>query len=158
QGEAGEGDVRPVHELRCGVERVVGCRRRWRSRSLPPARRARICAACCGRAVTARARPANSRMSRGARTFLTLVIVCASLAVFVPAASAVPISVACNGGGCATGWYTSSVTVAFTWDPAGVVMTQNCDTNTVSSDTSGWSRTCVVTYTNDSTSQLGVTI
>jgi hypothetical protein len=97
-------------------------------------------------------------VSRGARAFLALLFVCAPLVVFVPAAAAVPISVSCNGGGCATGWYTTSVTVAFTWDPTGVTQTQNCDTNTISSDTSGWSHTCVVTYSNGSSSQLGVTI
>ena len=97
-------------------------------------------------------------MSRGWRYFLSLALVCTPLLVFAPAASAVPISVTCNGGGCATGWYTASVTVAFAWDPAGVSMTQSCDTNTVSGDTTGWSRTCIVTYTNGSSSQLGVTI
>ena len=97
-------------------------------------------------------------MTRGWRYFLTLVAVCAPMLVFVPAASAVPISVTCNGGGCATDWYKASVTVAFSWDPTGVTQTQNCDTNTVSGDTAGWSRTCVVTYSNNSSSQLGVSI
>jgi hypothetical protein len=91
------------------------------------------------------------------RLFLAGCVLAASL-VMVPAAAAVPISVACNGGGCAGGWYTTSVTVAFSWDPTGVTQTQNCDTNTVSSDTTGWSSTCVVTYSNGSSSQLGVTI
>jgi len=97
-------------------------------------------------------------VTRGTRYFLVLALVCAPMLVFVPAASAVPISVTCNGGGCGTGWYTTAVTVAFAWDPTGVINTQGCDTNTVSGDTSGWSRTCVVTYSNNSSSQLGVTI
>jgi hypothetical protein len=50
------------------------------------------------------------------------------------------------------------VTVAFAWDPTGVTATTGCDTNTVTSDTTGWSRTCTVTYSNGSSSQLGVTI
>jgi hypothetical protein len=97
-------------------------------------------------------------VTRGTRYFLVLALVCAPMLVFVPAASAVPISVTCNGGGCGTGWYTTAVTVAFAWDPTGVINTQGCDTNTISGDTSGWSRTCIVTYSNNSSSQLGVTI
>ena len=38
-------------------------------------------------------------MSRGCRYFLALALVCAPMLVFVPAASAVPVSVSCNGGG-----------------------------------------------------------
>jgi hypothetical protein len=89
---------------------------------------------------------------------VALLLVCLPLLVLPPVASAAPITVTCNGGGCSTGWYKTSVTVAFTWDPTGVTMTQGCDTNTVSSDTTGWSRTCIVSYTNGSSAQLGVTI
>jgi len=89
---------------------------------------------------------------------LALFLVCLPLLIFVPAATAAPITVACNGGGCSTDWYKTSVTVAFAWDSVGVNMTQGCDTNTVTGDTAGWSRTCTVTYTNGSQSQLGVTI
>jgi hypothetical protein len=89
---------------------------------------------------------------------LALLLVCLPLLVLPPAASAAPITVTCNGGGCSTAWYKTSVTVAFAWDPTGVTMTQGCDTNTVSSDTTGWSKTCIVSYTNGSSAQLGVTI
>ena len=89
---------------------------------------------------------------------LALFLVCAPLLILVPAASAAPVSVTCNGGGCSPDWYKTSVTVAFAWDPTGVTGTQSCDTNTVTGDTANWSRTCIVTYSNGSQSQLGVTI
>jgi hypothetical protein len=89
---------------------------------------------------------------------LALLAVCLPLLVFAPPAGAAPLSVTCNGGGCAAGWYKESITVAFAWDPTGVTQTQNCDTNTVSGDTSGWSRTCIVSYSNGSSAQLGVTV
>src|SRR6476661_2381772 len=89
---------------------------------------------------------------------IALFLVCVPLLIVVPAASAAPISVTGNGGGCSPDWYKTSVTVAFAWDPTGVTSTQPCDTNTVASDTANWSRTCIVTYSNSSQSQLGVTI
>jgi hypothetical protein len=89
---------------------------------------------------------------------VALLVICLPLLVFASAASAAPLSVSCNGGGCGTGWYKVSVTVAFAWDPTGVTQTQNCDTNTVSADTAGWSRTCIVSYDNGSSAQLGVTV
>src|SRR6266480_2678597 len=97
-------------------------------------------------------------MSVGWRYPLALLLVCLPLLILVPAAGAAPVSVTCNGGGCSPDWYKTSVTVAFAWDPTGVTNTQACDTNTVTSDTANWSRTCVVTYSNGSQSQLGVTI
>jgi hypothetical protein len=89
---------------------------------------------------------------------LALFLICVPLLVLAPAAVAAPINVACNGGGCSTGWYKVNVTVAFTWDPVGVTQTAGCDTATLTSDTTGWARTCTVTYSNGSKSQLGVTI
>ena len=89
---------------------------------------------------------------------LVLILISLPLLVFAPSAGAAPLTVSCNGGGCSPDWYKTSVTVAFAWDPTGVTQTQNCDTNTVSSDTANWSRTCIVTYSNGSSSQLGVTI
>ena len=89
---------------------------------------------------------------------ITLVAVSLSLLTVVPAAGAAPITVSCNGGGCSTDWYKTSITVAFAWDPVGVMQTASCDTNTVTGDTAGWSRTCVVTYTNGSQSSLPVTV
>src|SRR5256885_7914301 len=97
-------------------------------------------------------------MSVGWRYPLALLLVCLPLLILVPAAGAAPVSVTCNGGGCSPDWYKTSVTVAFAWDPTGVTNTQSCDTNTVTGDTANWSRTCIVTYSNGSQSQLGVTI
>ena len=96
---------------------------------------------------------------RRLRCSLALFLLCLPLVFFVPAANAVPISVSCNGGGCSGDWYTSAsgVTVAFAWDPTGVTQTQSCDTFTVG-ETTGTSRTCIVTYSNGSQSQLGVTV
>jgi len=92
---------------------------------------------------------------------LALILVSVPLLVLAPSAGAAPINVTCNGGTCSTDWYKTSVTVVFTWDPGNppdVTSTQSCDTNTVTSDTANWSRTCIVTYTNGSQTQLGVTI
>ncbi|HEY6067797.1 MAG TPA: hypothetical protein VIU81_03815 [Gaiellaceae bacterium] len=89
---------------------------------------------------------------------LALILISVPLLIFAPAAGAAPITVTCNGGGCSSGWYKIDITVAFAWDPTGVTNTQSCDTNTVTSDTANWSRTCIVTYSNSSQSQLGVTI
>ncbi len=74
---------------------------------------------------------------------LVLILISVPLLIFAPAAGAAPITVTCNGGGCSGGWYKIDVTVAFAWDPTGVTNTQNCDTNTVTSDTTDWSRTCI---------------
>jgi hypothetical protein len=89
---------------------------------------------------------------------LVLFFVCVPLLVLAPGAGAAPINASCNGGACSAGWYKVSVTVAFAWDPTGVTSTSGCDTNTVSGDTANWSRTCTVTYSNGSSSQLPVTI
>src|SRR5262245_6779933 len=89
---------------------------------------------------------------------LVLFLVCVPLLVVVPSAGAAPISVSCNGSGCSPDWYKTNITVAFAWDPTGVTQTQSCDTNTLSSDTAGWSRTCVVTYSNGSSASLPVTV
>jgi hypothetical protein len=93
-----------------------------------------------------------------ARYFWAALILSAVVLAFPAAAQAAPVSVACNGAGCSTGWYKVNVTVAFAWDPTGVTSTQSCDTNTVSSDVAGWSRTCTVNYSNGSSASLGVTI
>src|SRR6266550_4600838 len=77
---------------------------------------------------------------------LTLLFVCLPLLVFVPAASAAPLTVTCNGGTCSPDWYKVNITVAFAWDPVGVASTDGCDTQTISSDTSGRHFHCVVTY------------
>jgi hypothetical protein len=89
---------------------------------------------------------------------LVLLLVCLPMLLVVPSAAAAPISVSCNGGGCSPDWYKTNITVAFAWDPTGVTQTQSCDTNTISSDTPGWSRTCIVTYSNGSSASLGVTV
>lgn len=89
---------------------------------------------------------------------LALFFVCVPLLILAPGAAAAPITVSCNGGGCSPDWYKIDVTVAFAWDPVGVTQTAGCDTSTLTSDSASWPRTCTVTYSNGSTSQLGVTI
>jgi hypothetical protein len=77
------------------------------------------------------------------------------------AATAAPLTVTCNGGGCDTsGWYHTNVTVAFQWDPAGVTSTSGCDTQTISSDTTGRAFDCKITYgtTPPSTVEAAFTI
>src|SRR6266849_3631399 len=110
-------------------------------------------------------RPAGSnrycgKRFRGRRYLVVLVLVSLPLLILpVSATSAgAPITVTCNGGACSDGWYTVNVTVAFSWDPTDVVLTDGCDTNTVSSDTTGITFTCTVTYKNGSKAFLSVTI
>ena len=81
-----------------------------------------------------------------ARNLITLAVVCLSLLTVVPAASAAPLTVTCNGGACSGDWYKVDVTVAFAWDPSGVTSTSGCDTQTINSDTAGRHFHCVVTY------------
>jgi hypothetical protein len=85
-------------------------------------------------------------MTRSVRNGLLLLFVSLPLLVLAPSASAAPLNVTCNGGGCSSGWYLSNVTVAFSWDPTGVISTGGCDTQTISSDTTGQHFHCVVTY------------
>jgi hypothetical protein len=109
-------------------------------------------------------RPASSNRycGRGSTFRDLLVLVLASLALLVLPAAATgagpPITVSCNGGGCSEGWYTTNVTVAFGWDPVGVTSTSGCDTHSVSSDTTGVTFTCTLTYSNGATSSLSVAI
>ena len=70
---------------------------------------------------------------------------CVPLLIAVPAASAAPLTVTCNGGTCSPGWYKVNITVAFAWDPVGVTSTCGCDTQTISSDMSRHFH-CVVSY------------
>jgi len=74
--------------------------------------------------------------------------VVAVVVMMVPqAATAAPLTVTCNGGGCDTsGWYKTNITVAFAWDPVGVTSTSGCDTVTISSDTTGRAFDCKVVY------------
>ena len=92
------------------------------------------------------------------KTLLAATIVALVVALIPAAANAAPINVTCNGGGCSGGWYTTNVTVAFTWDPTGVTATSGCDTATLSSDSANWQRSCVVSYSNGSQSSLPVSI
>jgi hypothetical protein len=85
-------------------------------------------------------------MTRSVRNGLLLLFVSLPLLVLAPSASAAPLNVTCNGGACSSDWYLSNVTVAFSWDPAGVLSTSGCDTQTISSDTTGQHFHCVVTY------------
>jgi hypothetical protein len=92
------------------------------------------------------------------RTLVAASVVVLVVALIPAAANAAPINVACNGGACSTSWYKTNVTVAFAWDPTGVTSTSGCDTATLSTDSSNWQRTCVVRYSNGSTSSLPVSI
>jgi hypothetical protein len=109
-------------------------------------------------------RPAGSNRYCGKgstpRYVLALFFVALPLLIQPAAATSAgpPITVSCNGGGCSADWYKSNVTVAFSWDPTGVVSTTGCDTKTVSSDTTGITFVCTLTYDNESTASLAVTI
>jgi hypothetical protein len=109
-------------------------------------------------------RPGGSNRYCGKRAIIRRLVVLALVSapiLILPAAATSagpPITVACNGGGCSEGWYVADVTVAFSWDPSGVTATSGCDTTTVSSDTSGVTFTCRLTFSNDATSSLGVTV
>jgi hypothetical protein len=86
-------------------------------------------------------------MRGGWRYFLALVLVCAPMLVFVPAASADPVVWSCSPGGCSGGWYTTNVTVSFfvTADPT-ITATPGCGVFTVTSDTTGQSFQCHIDY------------
>jgi hypothetical protein len=110
-------------------------------------------------------RPASSNRCCGRRAARrgglgVLVLLSLSLLALPAAATSAgpPVAVTCNGGGCSANWYTVGVTVAFSWDPTGVTSTSGCNTRTVSSDTSGITYTCSLTYSNGATSSLPVTI
>jgi hypothetical protein len=92
------------------------------------------------------------------RTLVAATVMALVVALLPAAANAAPINVACNGAGCSAGWYKTNVTVAFSWDPTGVTSTSGCDTATLSTDSAGWQKDCVVHYSNGSTSSLPVTI
>ena len=83
-----------------------------------------------------------------AARLLALVLVALGAAVALPdhagAAPGPPIP-RCNGGGCG-GWFKSSVTVTWEFDPAGVTSTSGCGAAGVTEDTGGTSFTCVVNY------------
>lgn len=112
----------------------------------------------CGRRSLLR-RPRRALGAAPFRTAAALVLVCAPLLVFVPAASAAPITVTCNGGGCGSGWYQTSVAVAFAWDPVGFVppASQGCLGANVTSDGT-FSYSCDVNYNTGGTASLSVTV
>jgi hypothetical protein len=85
-------------------------------------------------------------MTAMARCALVAVVGVVSFAIWGGAAVAAgPPSAACNGGGCG-GWFRSSVTVTWSYDPAGVTNTSGCGSATLSDDTSGATFTCTVWY------------
>jgi hypothetical protein len=57
-----------------------------------------------------------------------------------------PVSVFCNGSPCSSGWYTTTVNILFSWDPAGVTSHTGCEPPPVSGDTTGVSYTCTIFY------------
>jgi hypothetical protein len=86
-------------------------------------------------------------MNRPWRYPLVLLLVCASLLVFVPAANADPVTWSCNNGACSSDWYRSSVVVAFFVAPDPTITgTPGCGVFTVGSDTTGTSFQCEVDY------------
>ena len=86
-------------------------------------------------------------MNAGWRHPLALLLVCVPLLVFVPAASADPVTWSCNSGGCSGGWYTANVVVAFFVSPdPTIVGTPGCGVFSVTSDTSGQSFQCRIDY------------
>lgn len=76
------------------------------------------------------------------------------------AQAAAPLTVACNGGACSSGWYQANVTVAFQWDTTDptIIGTPGCGTFQVTSDTTGTSFTCTLQYSGGATAQLSVTV
>jgi hypothetical protein len=100
-------------------------------------------------------------MNSAGRRCLLVLVVASLLVLIVPSAATSagpPLTVACNGAACSSDWYRGNVTIAFSWDPIGVTSTSGCDTKTVSSDTTGVTFTCTVTYSNSATSSLSATI
>jgi len=86
-------------------------------------------------------------MSCSRRYFLALVLVCAPMLVFVPAASADPVTWGCSPGACSGGWYTTNVTVSFFVSPDPTITgTPGCGVFTITSDTTGQSFQCEVDY------------
>jgi hypothetical protein len=86
-------------------------------------------------------------MRRRWRYPLALLLISAPLLVFVPAASADPVTWSCNGGGCSSDWYRGDVTVAFFVAPDSTIIgTPGCGVFQVTSDTTGQSFQCVVKY------------
>ena len=69
-----------------------------------------------------------------------------AIAAFPGEAAAVNFpSARCNGGACSSGWYKTSISVSWVYDPGGTP-DGGCATQTVSSDTGGASFTCNVAY------------
>jgi hypothetical protein len=92
---------------------------------------------------------------------LALILVSVPLLVLAPSAGAVaPLTVTCNGGGCSSDWYKTTVTVAFHWDTTDstITGTPGCGTFQVSSDTSGTSFSCTLQYQGGATAQLSVAV
>ena len=81
---------------------------------------------------------------RAVRVVLLLVAAAAVSAALPGQADAVNFPAAsCNGGDCG-GWFKSSVTVSWSYDPGGTP--SGCGSTTVSDDTSGATFTCTVNY------------
>ncbi len=88
-----------------------------------------------------------------ARLALALVVVAVAGLLAAPAPAAVPPTATCTVPGSAApqncnGWFTTNVTVSWTWDPAGATQT-DCNVVTISADTKGTPVTCRVWYGED---------
>ena len=84
-----------------------------------------------------------------ARIRLALLLVMVLPLVVTPevaAAPAAPIPVCSPAPSNCSGWYRTNVTVSWSYDPAGVTNTEGCNVRTVTSDTSDFPLSCVVTY------------
>jgi hypothetical protein len=87
---------------------------------------------------------------------IVLVLLTLALPTAASAGSAT-ITASCNGQGCSTGWYTTSVTVKFS--VSGIdIKDVKCPDFPVTTDTSGTDASCVVTFTDNTITGKVVTI
>jgi hypothetical protein len=79
---------------------------------------------------------------------LCLVVCVLAVGGSMPEAAAAapgPPGASCNGGGCG-GWFRSSVTVSWSYDPTGVTGTTGCGSAVITEDTGGATFVCTVNY------------
>ena len=83
----------------------------------------------------------------------------AAVVVALPAAARADaqITATCNGTACSTGWYTVTVTVAFSVSGSNL-KNVDCPGATISTDTTGTDVPCTVTFTDNTITGLVVTI
>lgn len=94
------------------------------------------------------------------RALLAVVALAAAAALSLPAtarADGVTIAAVCNGSGCSTGWYRTSVTVSFNVSGTNI-KSLDCPETTIDSDTAGQDVKCVVTLSDNTITGKVVTI